>query len=265
MVNKEELQKQVESVLKEDSQPSDSAADNSNVEVSANSETFSEFERKMMEKGWKPDGEKTAEQWLDDGFEIRGKRVDALYKTVDYLKAKLDRDEKLAHDRAVQELNAEKVRAIELSDVKRVSEIEAKQASMLDPSKRNLIAEFEQKHSDWLKGTSHQAQKMSDAAMDRFGKLLNSGLPMETQLESLENYMVGEFPDYFNKTKQISDAPTMAVEGGQSGVVASKGRKRSYSINDLSDDQRMIAKTLEKKGVMSIQDYIKDLVKSGDL
>jgi len=33
---------------------------------------LSDFELRMQKKGWDPAGEKDAQQWLDDGFEIRG-------------------------------------------------------------------------------------------------------------------------------------------------------------------------------------------------
>ncbi len=261
MTDTQKLKEQVESSLKEQ----EASVEKEVVEtptINVSSKELSEFESKMIEKGWDPSGEKTAEQWLDDGFEIRGKRVDSLYKTVDYLKNKMERDEKEAYQRALNSLKAEKVRAIELSDVNRVEEIERQQASMLDPNKQNLIVEFENRHSDWLKGTSHLAQKMSEAALNRFSILLNSGMTTDKQLESLENYMMGEFPEYFGKTQTSA---SQAVEGSQSPVVRTGKSKKSYSVHDLSDIQKNVAKTLERKGIMKVEDYIKDLVKLGDL
>jgi len=221
---------------------------------------LSDFELRMQKKGWDPAGEKDAQQWLDDGFEIRGKRVDTLYKTVDYLKDKFQREEKLAYERAIADLKAEKVKAIQARDVNKVEELEQKQAHLTNSSDQGLIDDFKYRNREWLEGTSYNQLKMAESFLKKDIELTSRRLPTEKHIEAIENYMNGEFPDYFKKS-QVEAPPN--VEGGQSSVV--KSRKKVFTVNDLDDIQKSIARTLEKKGVMKIEDYIQDQIKLGNL
>lgn len=218
---------------------------------------FSDFEQKMISKGWKPDGEKSAEEWFDTGFEIKNKHIQDLTSTVEYLKKKAERDEKEAYNRALEELKREKRAAVAASDYERLEAIEKKQAN-LDHETKEAINDFMSRHSAWFNGLDYKSLKMKEVFDRKDRELTGLNLPIKKHIAVVEEYLKGEFPEYFGAEKMAS-----AVEGGQSHTM--KKSKSELGFNDLSEEQKSIAKMLEKKGVMTKDKYIQELIKNGEL
>src|SRR5579871_642722 len=80
------------------------------------SRDFTPFEQKMMKHGWNPEGELSAEDWIDNGFKVKNKKLDSLFYSVEHLKNKLEKQERDAHAKVKAELEKERIRAIQDAD-----------------------------------------------------------------------------------------------------------------------------------------------------
>jgi hypothetical protein len=225
-------------------------------ESSNNITNLSSFEKKMLEHGWKPDGELSAEEWIDNGFKVKNKKLDSLFQTVERLKDKLARQEQDIYARAKAELEAKRIEAIELADVERVKQIEDQTRQLLDPSVKEHADAFIMKHQAWFNGTSYRDQEMQLVCKSRDKELIEERLPPDKHFEKLEEFMKGKYPDYF---KVDPDPIINAVEGKQQSAIKSSHKKK-ITFDDLDEYQKNCARNLLKTRGISIDDYIKKLM-----
>lgn len=218
-------------------------------------EEYTEFEKKMMSHGWNPDRELSAEEWIDNGFKVKQKKLDNLYEAVESLKDKLAMQEKTAYARAKADLESKRIEAIEMADVERVKEIEKQSQSLIDPSVMEHANAFKMKHSAWLNGTSYREQEMQHVCRQRDNELMIEGLSPENHFLKLENYMKGKYADYFQTEPDLAPNP---VVGKQQAAIKSSSKKK-ITYDDLDEFQKKAAKTLQKTRGISIEDYIKRL------
>ena len=247
----EETKETSEEVLTED--VSEATAEDSSVEGLA------------AQYGWNDKGEKSAEEYIRvamEKFPDQSKKIKQLFRTVDEMKVHMDKVNKSAYERAKNELEAERALAIEEGDSERVEELnqareELKEPVVLHPA----VVEFKDKHADWIEGTSYEDVQMQEWLFKRDNLIGGKNLPPEEHMKLLEDHLVKEFPDKFQKSSVASP-----VASGSDNVVQSKGtRKGKPTFNDLSSEQKRVARDFERMDVMSVDNYIQDLIKNGEL
>ena len=260
----EELRKQ--GIIKDDAEATKTAPE----AEPENTRTLTEFELEQRGKGWNPDGPKSAEEWarnepLFEEIKNRGREIKSLKKTVDSMKALLDKQEQIAYNRAMADFKVERDAAIKRGDVHLVEQIE-KQVSTVpvpQPAAIPAVEDFRDRHHEWLEGTSFGEIKMQKYAQQRDSELMSRGLSPEKHMQVLEEDIKAAFPAYFG-VKEKHEEKVSAVEGSDNSGVVSQSRKR-YSLKDLTSEQREVAHMFEKRKVMTVDEYIAKLVQLGDL
>lgn len=225
---------------------------------------YTAFEQKCMEAGWKPGGKKTAEDWALDGLSIRNEKITDLYKISEDLKDMMSKQEKAIYEKAQAEFKQQRDEAIMRGDINHVREIEAQQEEMKSQNELHFQAqEFIKRNNDWYNGTSYECLKMRKAAIEADNTI--GGSDPADHYRRVEEFIKGEFSSYFNKDNSEEEPPrkASAVEGSKSSVVRTS--KKTYSIDDLNEDQKKFAQMYAKRGIMTIEKYIEEQVKAGYL
>lgn len=230
----------------------DSGADN----ISNAAKNYTDFENKMMSHGWDPEGTLSAEDWIDNGFKIKNRKLDNLFSAVEELKTKMDKEKKDAYAQARADLEAERIAAIEEADLDKVKEIEKKQQTMVDPSVREYADAFTERNKTWLTGTSYKDMEMAAICGIKDKLLFEQKLPPKEHFAQLEAHMKEKYPEVYGLEKPIS-----SVEGGQKVAIkqSAVGDKKKLTWDDLDQFQKQACKNLENSGKMKREDYIKKL------
>ena len=215
--------------------------------------------------GWNPEGEKTADEFIAfalDNLPERGKQLKRMQKTMDALVQHNRNQEQIAYDRAVRDLTAQKEQAISRGDVDAVRHIE-QQTNELKPVTEisPAIADFQDKHSEWLFGTSAEDKQMQAYTFGMDSILMKENLSPEDHMDRLEEAVKEHFPDRFG----IKPSVRSPVESSVGSNVSNRTHKKTFGVNDLSAQQRQIAEEFEFYKIMTKEQYVKDLVKSGEL
>jgi hypothetical protein len=242
-------------------------------EESSQEINYTEFEQEQMKLGWNPSGSKSAEQWAGDY---------PLFKKIKELTAKQEKAERLlenmaknaqkaeeyGYKKAYAELEAQKEQAIRQGDVQAVRAVEQEQNKLATNSSGPInahpaIKEFTEKYSDILNCAADDYKRLkilSDlSTVDK--NLMSKQLDPATHMKHLENYLHTNYPDHFKQ-----EEPFQAVEGNTNSSGMNRGVKKKFTYNDLSSEQKEMANYLKNSKLgKSIDDYIKDLVKFGDL
>lgn len=225
--------------------------------------------------GWQSDGEKSAEEFVKvalDKFPDQSKKIKQLFRTVEELKEHMSKAETRAYEKAKAELDAQRKQAIYDGDVERVEALDKaredlKPAMQMEAPAQTLhpaIAEFEERNAAWLNGTSYEELKMQQWVEAHGAILGRKKLPVDEHMALLEDHVKKEFSNYFNNNEETIASPVAASRENLT-TPATRGKGKAPTFNDLSQEQKQIARDFEKMGVMSIDNYIKDLVKHGEL
>ena len=243
---------------------------------SAPAEQFSEIEVEAMKKRWKPDGPKSADEFLRaeplyEEIKKRGKEIKTLRSQVDELMKHVSNLKKAGYEEKLDMIKHERANAIARSDIDSVDyldeqlyavkaelqQVQQQQTPELHPAAQAFV----QKYNDLIQDKSEEASEIK-AFIDFKDKQLGAkGLDPVDHMKTLEQQLLKRYPERFKSEERA--APVYAVESDSAPVGS---RKRSkYSFSDLSPDQKNIYKHMEKRGVMSGADYIKQLVEIGEL
>jgi hypothetical protein len=226
---------------------------------------LSKVEQLATEHGWNPEGEKSADEFIEFALQNlpeRGKQLKRMQKTMDTLIEHNKKQEKIAYDRARQELEQQRIEAIRQGDVESVQALD-REVSQLQPVQETheAVLDFQERNSGWLGGTSSEDKAMQAFAFGMDSMLVHEQLSPDNHMAKLENSLREQFPDYFGvKTKVRSP-----VSSGGGSNVAREGSKKTFSLRDLSEQQRKIAEEFEYYKIMTKEEYLKDLVKSGEI
>ncbi len=230
----------------------------------------SSIEALAAQYGWSPDGEKSAEDFIKvamDKFPDQSKKIKQLFRTVEEMKTHMSKAEKVAYERAKTELDAQRRQAIKQGDVDLVEELDrardALPATMEEPL-HPAIADFEERHRDWLDGTSYEEMKMQQWVQDHGAILGKKRLPVDEHMAVLEDHLKKEFPKYF-KIEEEDDIVSPVATARETSTAKASSKNKKYSFNDLSAEQKQIARDFESVGFMKIDDYIKNLIAHGEL
>jgi hypothetical protein len=226
--------------------------------------------------GWKSEGEKSAEEYVKvamDKFPEQSKKIKQLFKAVEDLKAHMSKTETVAYERAKNELEQQRRQAIQQGDVDLVDRLEQAKAELApiyqpetqqseadvnyDPS----IVAFESKYGDMLNDTSFEALQIQKWINAHGAVLGQKKLPVDKHMDLLEQHMKKQFPDYFEEESE----PVSPVLSSRENVSSKVKKGKNPTYNDLSSIQKDVASRFQRQGIMTIEQYIADLVKNGDL
>lgn len=229
------------------------------------------IEELATQYGWNPEGEKSAEEYVRvamDKFPDQSKKIKQLFRTIDEIKTHMSKVETVAYDRAKKDIESQRKAAIKAGDVDLVEQLDEARAQLTSAPQPQVndfsqyISEFEEKNSEWLQGTSLEQLKMQKWVQDMGAILGTKKLHPSEHMKKLDEAVRTEFAAYFSKDEEVKSP----VASGESGNVSSKStHKKNYSFKDLSEEQKQIARDFEQMGVMSVESYIKDLIKHGEL
>lgn len=236
-----------------------------NVEEIVEEKKPDTIEKLAKEHGWNPEGEKSADEYIEFALQNlpeRGKQLKRMQKTMDALIDHNRKQEQIAYDKALKDLALQKHEAISRGDSASVQAIE-QQAEQLKPVPVSspAIIDFQERNADWLQSNSAEHKKMQAYTFGMDSILMAEKLSPEEHMEKLEEAVKEQFPDHFG----IKHAVRSPVEGGTGSNLATRNSKKTFSFSDLNEQQRKIAEEFEFYKIMTKEQYVKDLVKSGDL
>ena len=248
-----------------------------------------EVEQLAMKLGWNPNHEGgdrefvSAEKFILKSREIQdtqNKQNKSLQKQVDTLERELKQgiNALQKHNRDVYqvqvknlkrqlgELQTTRKEAVEDGDMAAVNQIDQQIAEInkipddlpsndLDISPPGF-SEWREKNP-WYKSDPEMTQ-YADFQGENHPEL--KGLPFTKMLEGVERLVRKQFPEKF-KDEKPADTPKQsapAVEGGGQRTTR-KSPKGKYTYNDLSREQQETCDFFVKRGVMTQEDYIKQL------
>lgn len=237
------------------------------------------YEDKARAKGWKPKEEfegdtadwVSAEEFvkrepLFDRIRNQSKELKELRRTVEEMAKFHHQSVKVAVDREIRALQAQKREAIELGDVQKVEAIDdaiQKQKAELPPAPK-AGSDMPEEMTTWLE---RNAWFKTNADMRDFAAAHNEMYlkrhPGELQkaLEETEKATKKAFPEHFAPKENPNKEKPSAVEGA-----APRGNGQAkYSESRLSADQRRVFQQYKKAGVMDIEEYCKSLEQIGEL
>lgn len=253
-----------------DEQETSSDGQESEKKAETNEKVLTDFEKEQQAKGWNPEGEKSAEEWLRaqplyDEIKKRGKEIKQLQRTVDNMKSVMEKQTKLAYEQAIKDLEAKQTEAYARGDTNAANQlqeqIETAQEPVLEQELPQEAYDFAERNASWMNGTSYEEMKIAKFARERDSELALKKLDPVTHIETLEEHIRKEFPDYFGIQVKPS---SQAVESGTGTGFVNKSKK-NYTMNDLNQEQKQCAYDFERTGVMPKEAYIKLLADSGEL
>lgn len=234
---------------------------------------YSDVEKEAMAKGWKPDGgPKSAEEWLRSEplykeISASHKKITELKQIVDTLSGQMKQQEERGYKKAIDDLQNQRIEAIQLGDVETVNQIEEQIKSYEQPAEPEHhqtveAQEFMSRHDAWLKDPSYEAQKIREFAEKRDKELLGYNLSPTEHIKVIEQDLKHEFGNSrFFKGEESEVTRTQAVENR----TPSAPSKQSIGLQpkDLDDAERQVyyyLKNTDKTG-KSAKDYIKQVQK----
>jgi len=250
---------------------SEAAADTA---IDAGQEQVDPFITKASAAGWRPleEFEGDPEQWIDAKEFVKRaplyeknhklkKEVADLKTTLHEVKGHITRVSEAAYMKAVSDLTAQRDEAIDNGDRGAVRELDKqiKEAEAIKVPTDNVhpaIKAWEADNGEWF---------YKDDEISGFGLayaqnyLTRKPGDFAGAMESMESAVKKAFPDKFEKAPAPRKTPP-AVESGSRG-----DGKKTFSKADLNDEQRNVMNRFVRQGVMSEEDYIKELADSGIL
>lgn len=253
---------------------------------------LSEGEQKARNNGWVPQEEWKGkpDDWVDyRQFNFRGElmsRINEQSSIIKHLTNKVsERDAALddlvelnkktaetQYKRALEELRARKIEALEEQDHATVMEIDDQIEELKEKKPKPVPQQQQQRQqqvspeiTQWLQDpknswyhTDPTMRAIADGAA-RQERLASPSLSDSELLRRVEQQVKQSMPHKF----KTNNAPATDTGGEYSGTPSSRGKTPSWS--DLTDEQKTIATRYEKIGLMNKKDYIKALVDAGEL
>ena len=211
---------------------------------------YSEVEQEAMAIGWRPEGVEgkkslSAEEFIDrkpiyDDIRSLKKAHRKDRETLEAMKGMMDGIREQERSRAIEELNAQKKRALEEENFDNVIAIDEKIAKqrVQETPKRNVDFEEWVEKNEWY-SEDPEMKDYADLIGDGYSRKHPDKSPSEVY-QYVSSEAKKRFPDYF-EPKQRSNP----VEGARRG----RAGGTSLSSRDLNETERGIMKTLIRDGV----------------
>lgn len=234
-----------------------------------------DIEKEAAEKGWKPGGPKSAEEFLRaeplyDEIKARGKEIKELKRTIDEMKEFMDKQKEMGYRQALEELKSQRKEAISQGDVelvddldKKIKETEVEYAPEKPKDNEFYANEFLGKY----KSIMEQDDLFEAYVMKKDSELAKDGLPPKAHFKLLEMEIMQKFQDKLNpKKEEVIEKVVPTVE---SNTYATKTKSKEPTFVNLKDKMSKLqiqnAYDFEKKNIMSKDQYVKELIEMGEL
>jgi hypothetical protein len=230
------------------------------------------FTEKAKSAGWRPleEFEGDPEQWVDAKEFVKRaplyeknhklkKEVNELRTTLHEVKGHISKVSEAAYNKAVRDLMAQRDQAIDDGDRDQVKEIDKaiKEAEGIKVPANNVhpaIKEWEDENGKWF----YADQEISGFGLSYAQNYLNNHpQDFEGAMKAMDSALRKAYPDKFEKPAEKRTAPAAVESGGRSGGA------KTYTKSDLNDEQRSVMNRFVRQGVMTEEQYIKDLADSG--
>ena len=279
----------VEEALKEQGIEVESNTEEKGIELSDSSGTvsiekkntsdekvLSETEEEAKSKGWDPDGPKSADEYLRaeplyEEIKARGKDIKELKDTISHLKGLMDKQQQAAYQQAISDLQAARNEAIELGDVEEVNRIEDQakrlQQDVQPPQVSEKVQSFVNRNQGWLYNQNEIANEIKMVAEAKYQVLKQQGKSDEEIIDIVEPFLQKVYPDVVagGASKEASTPKVSPVDSPSLGASAKHASRKKFTFSDLNDQQKEACRYFDKAGIMKPEDYIKELIKVGDL
>lgn len=211
-----------------------------------------------IKKEANPDKQEIELDPLQEKINSQNKEIEQMKNAVDKFKELMDKQEKVAYNKALETLRMEKEEAILRGDVQAVMDIEKQQTNMNVAETPVAVTNFLQKYDKIFNSYGYEEMKIAEFAKRRDVDLLKLGLSPDEHVKVVEEHMKLEFPNYFGNQKEQVNRNSESIESGIGSNVARKSTNKSkITFHDLSDDEKKVARDLEKSGAMKIDDYLR--------
>lgn len=261
-------------------------------EVVVEEPEFTDEELQAMEHGWAPKSEWQGDDadWISaKQFNQRGElfgKIKSLERTnttmrqefqqaTSHMKELLAKAKETEYKRAVTELKADKRRAVQDGETERILDIDDKidalnqehtefketvNAAPAAPQEAQPTPEFiEWKGNNNWYGTDEDMTLLADSVGIGFIQR-NPNATTAQVFDAVDKQIKKAYPEKFTNSRR--ERPGKVEAGKSSGRAASKTR---FSKADLSEEQRAVMNTMVKTGVMTEDDYIKELARIGEI
>ncbi len=247
------------------------------METTAVTEDSSEVESEEDEarrKGWKPDGPKSAGEFLRSEplyteLKQRVKEIKALRAQMDEAIKHISNLKKAGYQEKLDVIKQERANAIIRSDIESVDYLDQQlhqvkaelqqEEQYTQPEIHPAAVAFLEKYQDVLQDPAVQSYvRKKDIAL---GNDPDVSDPYD-HMKKLEEQLFKKYPDKFEA--QDKQEQVMAVESDSRPVTNTKRSKTKHGFGDLNQVQKKIYSHLIKHGG-SGEKYIKELVEMGEL
>lgn len=232
------------------------------------------IETTAREQGWKPleefDGDKakwvSAETFVAKGelinkIESLGKKLKDADKAIKMLTEHHQKVKESEFKRAVEYLKAQKKQAYEAGDVDKIIELDDKIAEVKENQKtqKEEPVATPEVHPSFQKWQNENSWYTTDSEMradaDAFGNAYAANNPEKTPEEVLDYVAKKVKRLYKDRFENPNRNKASAVEGG--------GNRQETSNESfaLSEDEKRVMNTFIRSGIMTKEDYIKELKK----
>jgi hypothetical protein len=230
------------------------------------------FIAKASAAGWKPleEFEGDPGQWVDAKEFVKRaplyeknhklkKEVNELRTTLHEVKGHISKVSEAAYNKAVRDLTMQRDQAIEDGDKEQVREIDRaiKEAEGIKVPVNNIhpaIKEWEDENGKWF----YADQEISGFGLSYAQNYLNNHpQDFEGAMKAMDSALRKAYPEKYEKSADKRPAPAAVESGGRSGGA------KTYTKSDLNDEQRSVMNRFVRQGIMTEEQYIKDLADSG--
>jgi hypothetical protein len=232
---------------------------------------YSDVEQAAIEKGWRPKEDYTGDptKWrsaetflaLDEPLkriESQSKELKKVREALEALSSHHKKVKEVEYNRALKHLqdarkeafrNGETEQAFQIEE--RIEELKTEKENIIVPDvpqEPTIAPEFQ----EWVEANSwYQTSKTMRAAADAIGIELHSqGLTSKQVLKQVEEEIKKEFPHKFQNPKTTKPNTVEA---------SSRGSPRQSESIDLSPDERKIMESIVRTGIMTKEQYLKEL------
>ena len=235
----------------------------------------SQAEIEARKLGWKPENEYEGEEgkWIGaEEFISRAplyeknrklsKKLKELESTVNLLSEHNKKVEESAYKRALETLKSEKVKALDEGDHKAVAEIDDQILELKTDKKPEQEKPRNEEFNEWVSKNQwyekdDEMRDFADFAGARYAAK-NKGADPEDVYRYAEKQVMERFPEKFRNPNK---ARPSSVEGGSRSATKSK----LPSWGDLPEVFQTVGNKFVRQGVMTKEEYIKQLVETGSL